>query len=148
MSDGSSKTLAEHAASAVHVGVGLGALALDALKSIAQDPAGFADLLQRRGYVLDRYARRTLRSLRPGDGLDVKSLSDGALLPARWVQNEVMTTGHYAEDEVTRQVERLLERLGIPSRDRIEKLNLEIEALSARIDEELLALGAANKAPV
>ncbi|NJN81966.1 MAG: phasin family protein [Caldilineaceae bacterium] len=48
--------------------------------------------------------------------------------------------GDIAEDELERQIQRVLERMGIPSRDRLQQLSLEIEAVSAKIDQELLQL--------
>lgn len=43
------------------------------------------------------------------------------------------------EADIENQVERVLERLGIPSRERISKLSNEIEALSQKIDAQLAA---------
>jgi poly(hydroxyalkanoate) granule-associated protein len=43
------------------------------------------------------------------------------------------------EADLENQVERVLERLGIPSRERISKLSIEIEALSQKIDAQLAA---------
>jgi len=43
-----------------------------------------------------------------------------------------------AENSIDAQVERVLERMGIPSRERIVKLSAEIEALSRKIDQEVV----------
>jgi hypothetical protein len=53
----------------------------------------------------------------------------------------VVESSHLAEDELERQVERMLVHFGIPSRDRLERLSSEIEQLNARIDDELERLG-------
>ena len=54
-------------------------------------------------------------------------------------------TGVSSSEEMERQVERMLEYLGLPSRERIDKLTREIESLSKRIDDELAAIARAEQ---
>ena len=53
------------------------------------------------------------------------------------VTRTVTDTGETVEDQVEKQVERVLVNLGIPTRDRLERLNQEIDRLNAKLDEEL-----------
>lgn len=54
------------------------------------------------------------------------------------VTRSVTDTGENFEGQLEKQVERVLVNLGIPTRDRLERLNQEIDRLSARLDEELV----------
>lgn len=117
---------------------GFWALACDALADVWRDPSHFLDLVERRGLRVEKVINTRLRSLEERSSEELRRLSDGALAPVKWMQKEVVEGSHLAEDEIERQVERVLERLGIPSRERLERLSHEIETLSAKIDSELL----------
>lgn len=45
--------------------------------------------------------------------------------------------GETLEERLEKQVERVLANLGIPTRDRLERLNQEIDRLNTKLDEEL-----------
>lgn len=117
--------------------VGAWGLMYDAAQQVWRDPEGFVDAVERRGYRLEQTINARLGQI----GYDLGSLT-GALtqrLPGylRRLRDQAARTGRQAEYELERQVERTLERMGIPTRERIEKLTHEIEALSAKIDQEL-----------
>ncbi len=121
----------------IHTWVGAWALLYDAAQDVVRQPAHYMDRIERRGLALERVLTREWQSLaRSG----FKRLPGAALGPLHWARREVAAGGQYAEDEIERQVERVLERLGIPSRERLERLSDEIESLSAKIDLELAHL--------
>lgn len=122
--------------------VGAWALAWDGVSSVVRSPGDWLERLELRGVRLNRQLRRSLREVEREAGQNVQRLSEGALLPVRLLQTGVSDSSHYAEEEVERQVHAILDRVGIPTRDRIERLSREIEQLSARIDEELARLEA------
>ncbi len=53
------------------------------------------------------------------------------------VTRTVSDKGEGFEAQLEKQVERVLVNLGIPTRDRLERLNQEIDRLNAKLDEEL-----------
>ncbi len=53
------------------------------------------------------------------------------------VRKELFETREEVEGELERQVQTVLTNLGIPSRERLDRLNQEIDLLNQRIDEEL-----------
>lgn len=125
-------------ARAVRLFVGSWALAWDELAAAVRSPADAVERFQLRGVRVHRQFWRMMQKAERQAVDDISRLSDGALLPVRMLQAGVTDSSQYAEDEVERQVQAMLARLGIPSRDRIERLSHDIEALSARIDDELL----------
>lgn len=125
-------------ARAVHLMVGSWALAWDGVATAVRNPADTVERFQLRGVRLNRQLWKLLQRAEKQAVGDISRLSDGALIPVRMLQAGVTDSSHFAEDEVERQVQSMLARLGIPSRERIERLSHEIEALSARIDDELL----------
>lgn len=53
------------------------------------------------------------------------------------VTRTVADTGESLEVQLEKQIERVLINLGIPTRERLERLNQEIDRLNAKLDEEL-----------
>ena len=123
---------------AVYLMVGSWALAWDGLVAAVRSPGDTVERFQLRGVQVNRQLWRLLLRAEKHAVEDISRLSDGALLPVRLLQAGVTDSSHFAEDEVERQVQAMLARMGIPSRERIERLSHEIEMLSARIDDELL----------
>ena len=53
------------------------------------------------------------------------------------VARTVVETSESLEDQLEKRVDRVLMNLGIPTRDRLERLNQEIDRLNIKLDEEL-----------
>lgn len=70
------------------------------------------------------------------------------LAPLLRVEKDLSATSAIAEEELERQVDQALARLGIPTRDRILELGREIDSLTARIDRELDRLVAESAYPI
>lgn len=60
------------------------------------------------------------------------------------VTRTVSDSGESFEAQLEKQVERVLVNLGIPTRERLERLNQEIDRLNAKLDEELTRQGAVH----
>lgn len=136
----------------LRISVGAWGLVYDAAADAARDPSDAMDRIERRGLRVERFLKLEWRRLRKEGRSEIAHLvgraRGTAAVPARWVKQEIVATGTFAEDEVEHQVERVLERLGIPSRERLERLSQEIEGLSAKIDLELLRLDDGERAAV
>lgn len=130
----------------VRVYVGFYGLVYDTLRDLWADPARFYDRVERRGLKLEKGLNTRFEQLEHEAGVSFGSLRRGMQLRLRRMQREVVHGTHVAEEELERQVERTLDRLGIPSRDRLERLSMEIEALSAKIDQELSLMAEREKA--
>ena len=130
----------------VRVYVGFYGLVYDTLHGLWTDPGRFYDRVERRGLQLERGLNTRFEQLEHEAGVSIGSLRRGLQLRLRRVQREVIHGTYAAEGELEKQVERTLDRLGIPSRDRLERLSAEIEALSAKIDQELMLMAEREKA--
>lgn len=82
--------------------------------------------LQQRMEQLGRRTARQLNRLQNRFGDNVEQ-----------VTRTVADTGEGFEAQLEKQVERVLVNLGIPTRERLERLNQEIDRLNAKLDEEL-----------
>jgi hypothetical protein len=117
-------------------------MTLEALAGTVRDPALALERMELRGVRMQRGLRGRLRTLEHGSGAEFNRLTGSATAPVRWVQREVYATGTSSAEEVEKQVERFLERLGLPSRERLDALAFEIESLSAQIDQALALIAA------
>lgn len=109
------------------------ALAWDELSTLARSPAR----ILARGEALERTILEQVRFL--GDQSRTGSQRFSATLrhPFDWAVDNVQSRSVLAEEELERQIQQALDRLGIPSRERLMQLGAEIDALAERIDEEL-----------
>jgi len=78
---------------------------------------------------LERFGRRTSKQ--------VTALQNQFGDNIEQVARTVSDRGEGFEEHLEKQVERVLVNLGIPTRDRLERLNQEIDRLNAKLDEEL-----------
>ena len=78
---------------------------------------------------LERFGRRTSKQ--------VTALQNQLGSNVEQVTRTVSDTSEGFEAQLEKQVERVLVNLGIPTRDRLERLNQEIDRLNAKLDEEL-----------
>ncbi len=124
---------------------GAWALVFDVAAETWRNPSAAIEFVELRGVRVKRNVRSGMRAIERDSGAELLRLSDTATAPVRWVQREVVATGVLSADELERQVERVLERMGIPSRERLERLMQEIEYLSTRIDQQLEAMDEAEK---
>jgi poly(hydroxyalkanoate) granule-associated protein len=84
---------------------------------------------QALGEQLGRFGRRASRQ--------ANSLQNQFGENIEQVTRTVSDTGETLEEQLEKQVERVLVNLGIPTRDRLDRLNQEIDRLNAKLDEEL-----------
>lgn len=122
---------------------GLWGMAYDEAKELVDRGKELVDKAENRG---EKIEKRTSQ--------EAKKYYEQAETRLNKVQTRVRkrfeTSESTAEQELETQVERVLERLGIPSRERIVRLSSEIEALSQKIDRVMAeeASGPAAEAPM
>ena len=88
------------------------------------------DLLKRTHYM----ETRTAQEMKGWSGRVQHNVND----VRHSVEEELRKSSQAAEDEIERQVKIVLARLGIPGRDRLDKLGAEIDAMTALIDQRLV----------
>lgn len=126
----------------VRVSLGGWALAWDAVVGTVRDP----HRLYARGRAIEAMLAEQVGILRKSVEETPRSVLAATMAAVRApfvrLESDLAATGALAEEELERQVDLALARLGIPTRERILRLGREIDALTARIDRELERLAA------
>lgn len=121
---------------------GLLAMAYDETRAIVQRGRKLVDKAESRGEKMEAATLRQVKNVRKDVEKQVKKQVKMAEKEVEKVQKRVVKqvrrSETKAENSIDAQVERVLERMGIPSRERIVKLSAEIEALSKKIDQEVV----------
>ncbi len=122
---------------------GLLGMAYDEARAILKWGRKLVDEAENRGEKMEAATLREMKNVRKGVEKQVKKQVKMAEEEVEKVQKRVVKqvrrSEAKAENSIDAQVERVLERMGIPSRERIVKLSAEIEALSRKIDQEVVA---------
>jgi hypothetical protein len=124
---------------ATRVTVGLWVLVFDGLSWALRNPTDAMDKVERRGLKVEKELNRRLTALERRSETVVQRVRGGTADGVRRLHLDEQGAGD-AEEEIERQVEKALLRLGLPSRERLEQLTREIESLSHKIDQELALL--------
>ena len=121
---------------------GLLGLAYDEARAILERGRKLIGEAESRGEALEAATLRTVKNARHDVEKQVEKQVKMAEKEMGKVQKrlvkQVRRSEAQAENSIDAQVERVLERMGIPSRERIVKLSAEIEALSRKIDQEVV----------
>jgi BMFP domain-containing protein YqiC len=141
--------------------VGLAGMAYDTAKGLVTDSTNFVDKAEQRGeqvqkdltnrvHAFEKQTRREVKKLRRQvesryhklerqATAEMKKWRATAEKGADEAAQEAEGVAKELEAQVQQQVEQVLNRLGIPSRDRLDKLSREIQELNARLDAQLAA---------
>lgn len=121
---------------------GLLGLAYDEARAILKRGRKLVDEAENRGEKMEAATLKQVKNVRKDVEKQVKKQVKMAEKEVEKVQKRVVKqvrrSEAKAENSIDAQVERVLERMGIPSRERIVKLSAEIEALSRKIDQEVV----------
>lgn len=109
------------------------ALAWEELSRLARSPS----LLVARGEAAEKSILKQLRSIGESSRAGSQRVSASLRFPFDWAVDNMQNGSVHAEVELERQIQQALDRLGIPSRERLMQLGAEIDALAERIDAEL-----------
>jgi len=120
---------------------GLLGMAYDEAKAILGRGCKIVGEAEHRGEKMEAATLRQVKSASKSVTKQVKGAEREVQKVQKRLAKRVRRSEAQAENEIDAQVERVLERLGIPSRDRIVKLSAEIEALSRKIDLEVVQAG-------
>lgn len=123
---------------------GLLGMAYDEARAILKQGRKLVDEAESRGEEMEAATLRQVKNVRKDVEKQVKKQVKMAEKEVEKVQKRVVKqvrrSETKAENSIDAQVERVLERMGIPSRERIVKLSAEIEALSRKIDQEVVQI--------
>ena len=117
--------------------IGLWGLAYDGAKSAWSGSISFVGRAEKRGEEIEQQVSSQVSKLETQASDEMKRWRESMQKNMRLMSKEVGKSSKVAESEFEQQVAKIMSRLGIPSRDRLDKLSQEIEILSAKIDEEL-----------
>lgn len=121
----------------LRMSVGAFVLTLETMRNAITHPQELIDDAAIRGEKLETSASAQISRLEQRVESEGKRWQRWMTKPWKLVQSRVTKSGQMAEEEIEQQVARVLGRLGIPNRERLDKLTHEIESLSAKIDQEL-----------
>jgi len=92
---------------------------------------------EKRGEGMEAALAKALNRFESRADRRVDEFQDQFSGSAEQVSRNLSEAGETLELRLERQIERVLVNLGIPTRDRLERLNQEIDRLNAKLDEEL-----------
>lgn len=118
---------------------GLWGMAYDEAMTVVNKGKAVFDKAEDRGEKLEAAANRRTEKVRTQAEEQLKAVEARIEKVRSRFSKRAEKVEEAIEEDLENQVERVLERLGIPSRERISKLSAEIEALSQKIDAQLAA---------
>ncbi len=131
---------------------GLLGMAYDETRAILERGRKIVSEAESRGEKMEAATLRQVKNVRKDVEKQVEKRVKMAEKEVGKVQKrfvkQVRRSEAKAENSIDAQVERVLERMGIPSRERIVKLSAEIEALSQKIDQEVVQVTAVEATAV
>ena len=92
---------------------------------------------EKRGEGMEAALAKALNRFESRADRRVDEFQDQFSGSAEQVSRNLSEAGETLELRLERQIERVLVNLGIPTRDRLERLNQEIDRLNTKLDEEL-----------
>lgn len=92
---------------------------------------------EKRGESMETALTKALNRFERQADRHVDAVQDQFTGSAEQVTRSIGEAGETLEVRLEKQIERVLVNLGIPTRDRLERLNQEIDRLNAKLDEEL-----------
>ncbi len=118
---------------------GLWGMAYDEAVSVLERGRSVLNQAGERGEALEAEANQRVQRVRKEAESQLREVEARVETLQDKLFNRVQRVEDKAEADVEVQIERVLNRLGIPSRERIAKLSTEIESLSRKIDQQLAA---------
>lgn len=117
--------------------IGLWGCAYDRAASVYRGGVKLWEGAIARGELMETALRQRLKHLEQRTTKQFSGLQNRFGDNVEQVTRTVVDTGENLEVQLEKQIERALVNLGIPTRDRLERLNQEIDRLNAKLDEEL-----------
>lgn len=117
--------------------LGLWGMIYDNTKALINDNAAWIDLVEKRGIQLEAALGEKVQQLDNQAANELKKWREQAKENRKQAAQDVAAAVDQTPSEIEQRIEQILARLGIPNRDRLEKLSREIDALSQKIDQQL-----------
>jgi hypothetical protein len=117
------------------VSVGAWATMLDAANDLTQAGRRLIEQAEQRGERMEGSVVKRFRQLEQKTVGQLRDLQDGIHLDEARTSLDVTLT--QTQDELSDRIQAVLDGLGIPSREQLERLNREIDLLNDKIDSEL-----------
>lgn len=117
--------------------VGLWGCAYDRATGVYRGGLELWDHAVQRGQKMEQTLLQRIEQLERRAAKQFNKLQNSVGDNVEQVTRSVSDTSEGFEMQLEKQVERVLINLGIPTRERLERLNQEIDRLNARLDEEL-----------
>ena len=116
--------------------VGAGAYVLDGVVAVYQRGERLLNQAERRGAKMEREARQRFGKLEEQAVGEMRKLQG----QAEESLDLLRESRGGANEEIEKRIELALANMGLPSRERLERLSQEIDALNQKLDEQLLRL--------
>lgn len=113
--------------------VGAGAYVLDGVMTVYQYGERLLNQAEKRGVTMQRTFRRRFGTLEEQAVSELRKLQGQA-------EDGIQHMRETQTEEMERRVELALANMGLPSRERLDRLNEEIDALNRKLDEQILRL--------
>ena len=116
--------------------VGAGAYVLDGVLAVYRSGEQLLGSAERRGAQMEHAVKRRFNNLEEQAVQEIRKLQG----QAEESLDHVRISGSGVNEEVEKRVELVLANMGLPSRERLERLSQEIDALNQKLDEQMMRL--------
>lgn len=128
------KMMRDFGRKSVRVYAGVLGLAYDSARSLVSQGKSFVDEAEERGEALESATQRRVEDVYSDARRQAQAATQRLDETRSELRSRVRRSERQAEAELESQIESILERMGIPNRERINRLSVEIENLSQKID--------------
>ena len=120
--------------------VGLGAYIVDGALAVYRGGLRFVSSAERRGQRMTRDATRRFGDFEEHAVSEMRKLQDQVDDNVNHLRGGLMDAGSSADEDLEKRVELVLSNMGLPSRERLERLSMEIDELNRKLDQQLKRL--------
>lgn len=120
--------------------VGLGAYIIDGAVAVYRGGMRLISSAERRGQRMSRDFRRQFGELEEQAVSEMRKLQDQVDENVDHVRGGLMDARSSADEDLEKRVELVLSNMGLPSRERLERLSMEIDELNRKLDQQLKRL--------
>lgn len=118
-------------------GVGAVAYVWDSARAVVQGGAELVSSAEKRGERMGQTVTKRFVTLEEQAADELRKLQGQVTEHGETLRTGLMEEPAELDEVMEKRIEQVLSNLGVPSRDRLERLSREIDELNAKIDEEL-----------
>ncbi len=120
--------------------VGLGAYIVDGVMAVYRGGIRFFSSAERRGQRMSRDITRRFGDFEEQAVNEMRKLQDQVDENVDQLRIGFVDAKYTADEDLEKRVELVLSNMGLPSRERLERLSMEIDDLNRKIDQQLRRL--------